>query len=92
MEGHLIKVLAAYGELEVLESGPAIEGAVIAEFPTMEAAKSWFYSPAYEGGAASPPWCLIPGLHHRGHLSVTLHSGDAEGPQSPASPVLANGS
>jgi uncharacterized protein (DUF1330 family) len=51
MEGHLIKVLAAYGELEVLDSGPAIEGAVIAEFPTMEAAKAWFYSPAYEEAA-----------------------------------------
>ena len=73
MEGHPIRVLAAYGTLEVLESGPAIEGAVIAEFPTMEAAKAWFYSPGISGGgAASPPWRLIPGLHHRRYLSLTI--------------------
>ncbi len=46
-EGHSVKVLAAYGQHEVLE-GPPIEGAVIAEFPTPEAAKAWYLSPAYQ--------------------------------------------
>ncbi len=44
--GHEIKVLAAYGKHEVLE-GDATEGVVIAEFPTFEAAKNWYDSPAY---------------------------------------------
>ena len=64
MEGHPIKVLAAYGKLEVLESGPAIEGAVIAEFPTMEAAKAWFYSPAYQEAAQH----RLRGASYRGFI------------------------
>jgi uncharacterized protein (DUF1330 family) len=49
-EGHSVKVLAAYGQHEVLE-GPPIEGAVIAEFPTAEAAKAWYLSRAYQEAA-----------------------------------------
>jgi uncharacterized protein (DUF1330 family) len=49
-EGHPIRILAAYGQHEVLE-GPPIEGAVIAEFPTLEAAKAWYFSPAYQEAA-----------------------------------------
>jgi uncharacterized protein (DUF1330 family) len=45
--GHSVKVLAAYGQHEVLE-GPPIEGAVIAEFSTPEAAKAWYFSSAYQ--------------------------------------------
>jgi uncharacterized protein (DUF1330 family) len=44
--GHEVKVLASYGAHEDLE-GPATEGTVIAEFPSMEAAKNWYDSPAY---------------------------------------------
>jgi uncharacterized protein (DUF1330 family) len=44
--GHDIKFLAAYGPFEDLEGAPT-EGTVIAEFPTMEAAKAWYDSPAY---------------------------------------------
>ena len=44
--GHEVKVLVSYGPHEDLE-GPATEGTVIAEFPTMEAAKAWYDSPAY---------------------------------------------
>ena len=44
--GHQVKVLASYGAHEDLE-GPPTEGTVIAEFPTMEAAKAWYDSPAY---------------------------------------------
>jgi uncharacterized protein (DUF1330 family) len=43
--GHEVKVLASYGAHEDLE-GPATEGTVIAEFPSMEAAKRWYDSPA----------------------------------------------
>ena len=45
--GHPLKPLAVYGRHETLE-GPAIEGAVILEFPTIEAAKSYYQSPAYQ--------------------------------------------
>jgi uncharacterized protein (DUF1330 family) len=44
--GHEVKVLASYGAHEDLE-GPATEGTVIAEFPSIEAAKRWYDSPAY---------------------------------------------
>lgn len=44
--GHPMKVLAAWGKHEALE-GPALEGAVVLEFATMEAAKNWYESPAY---------------------------------------------
>jgi uncharacterized protein (DUF1330 family) len=48
--GHPLKPLALYGNHEVLE-GPAIEGAVILEFPTVEAAKAYYHSPAYQEAA-----------------------------------------
>ena len=47
LQGHPAKPLALYGKYEVLE-GPAIEGAVILEFPTVEAAKTYYNSPAYQ--------------------------------------------
>lgn len=47
MRGHPIEVLVAYGNHEVLEGDP-IEGIVIAKFPTVEAAKDWYYSGAYQ--------------------------------------------
>ena len=46
MAGHEVRPLAAYGACETLEGAP-IEGAVIVEFPTIEAAKAWYDSPAY---------------------------------------------
>ena len=45
--GHSLKPLAFYGNHEMLE-GPAIESAVILEFPTMEAAKTYYRSAAYQ--------------------------------------------
>jgi uncharacterized protein (DUF1330 family) len=45
--GHPLKPLALYGKYETLE-GPAIQGAVILEFPTMEAARAYYYSAAYQ--------------------------------------------
>ena len=42
MKGHPIEVLVAYGNHEVLEGDP-IEGIVIAKFPTVKAAKDWYY-------------------------------------------------
>ena len=49
--GHPIKVLAAYGPQQVLE-GPAPEGVVIVEFPTMEKAREWYRSPDYAAALA----------------------------------------
>jgi uncharacterized protein (DUF1330 family) len=46
-QGHPLKPLALYGKYETLE-GPAIEGAAILEFPTVEAAKTYYDSPAYQ--------------------------------------------
>lgn len=42
-----MKALAAYGRAEALE-GPPTEGVVLIEFPTYEAAKEWYDSPAYQ--------------------------------------------
>jgi uncharacterized protein (DUF1330 family) len=50
MEGRPIKVLAAYGKHVTLE-GPDVEGIVIAEFPTLEEARDWYESPAYQDAA-----------------------------------------
>jgi uncharacterized protein (DUF1330 family) len=50
LEGLQIKFLAAYGRQEVLE-GPAPEGVAIAEFPSIEEAKQWYESRAYQAAA-----------------------------------------
>lgn len=47
LEGHAAKPLALYGKIETLE-GPAIEGAVLVEFPTYSQALAWYRSPAYQ--------------------------------------------
>jgi uncharacterized protein (DUF1330 family) len=46
-DGHPLKPLAVYGKHEMLE-GAAIEGVVILEFPTVDAAKAYYRSPAYQ--------------------------------------------
>jgi uncharacterized protein (DUF1330 family) len=46
-KGHPLKPLALYGKYEMLE-GPAIEGAVVLEFPSVETAKTYYDSPAYQ--------------------------------------------
>lgn len=50
LDGRPIKVLAAYGRHVTLE-GPEVEGVVIAEFPTLEEARAWYDSPAYQEAA-----------------------------------------
>ena len=50
-DGHDVTFLAAYGAMKHLE-GPPIEGAVILRFPTMQAARDWYDSPAYRAIAA----------------------------------------
>ena len=47
LEGHPVRPLAIYGKLEMLEGAP-IEGAVIAEFESYEAALAWYRSPGYQ--------------------------------------------
>lgn len=49
-KGHPIEILVAYGKHEVLEGDP-IEGIVIAKFPTVTAAKDWYFSEAYQSVA-----------------------------------------
>jgi len=41
------KLLAAYGRHVTLE-GPEVEGVVVVEFPTLEEARAWYDSPAYQ--------------------------------------------
>lgn len=50
MDGHPLKVLAAYGKHVTLE-GPDVEGVVIAEFPSLQEARDWYDSPAYQKAA-----------------------------------------
>ena len=47
MAGHAVRPIALYGRMQMLE-GEALEGAVIAEFPTWNAAMAWYNSPAYQ--------------------------------------------
>ena len=50
MEVRPLKPLAAYGRHVTLE-GPDVEGVVIAEFPSLEEARDWYESPAYQEAA-----------------------------------------
>lgn len=50
LDGHPMKVLAAYGRHVTLE-GPEVEGVVVAEFPSLEEARAWYDSPAYQEAA-----------------------------------------
>ena len=45
-----LKPLTVYGALEGIEGTPP-DGVVILEFPTVEDAKNWYYSPAYQAAA-----------------------------------------
>lgn len=45
-----LKPLAAYGKMLTLE-GEAPDGIVLLQFPDMEAAKTWYYSPSYQAAA-----------------------------------------
>ena len=45
-----LKPLAVYGALETIEGEPA-DGVVILEFPTVEDARNWYYSPEYQAAA-----------------------------------------
>lgn len=50
-EGHDIRALHKYGRFEVREGNP-VEGVVLLEFPTFEAAQAWYDSPKYQAAAA----------------------------------------
>ena len=49
-EGHEIKALHKYGRFETREGEP-VEGVVLLEFPTFEAAQAWYDSPKYQEAA-----------------------------------------
>ncbi len=59
-DGHAHKVLAAYGTQQVLE-GDAAEATVILEFPSVEAARAWYDSEAYQAVAQH----RLAGSRHR---------------------------
>lgn len=42
--------LVVYGDLETLE-GKAADGIVVLQFPTMDDARRWYYSPGYQSAA-----------------------------------------
>jgi uncharacterized protein (DUF1330 family) len=47
MGGHELRPLVVNGALTPVEGAPA-DGVVILEFPSVEAAKAWYNSPAYQ--------------------------------------------
>jgi uncharacterized protein (DUF1330 family) len=47
-EGFDAKPLAAYPAFELLEGDANAKGVVLFEFPSMEAAKRWYFSEAYQ--------------------------------------------
>ena len=47
LQGHSVEILAAYGPHVVLEGGD-VEGVLVAKFPSLEAARAWYDSPAYQ--------------------------------------------
>ena len=47
LEGQPIKLLTGYAPYEVLE-GENVLGVLVAEWPSMEAAKAWYDSPGYK--------------------------------------------
>ena len=49
--GHSARPLAYYGAIETLE-GPEALGSVIVEFPTMDEARAWYRSDAYQAARA----------------------------------------
>ncbi|WP_267389059.1 DUF1330 domain-containing protein [Sphingomonas sp. GC_Shp_3] len=46
-EGFPVKRLAFYGTVEALE-GPAPDGVVVLEFPSVEDARAWYHGPGYQ--------------------------------------------
>jgi uncharacterized protein (DUF1330 family) len=51
LAGHEVKVHTFYGPSETLEGTPT-QGVVTLEFPTMDAARAWYHSKAYQDAAA----------------------------------------
>lgn len=50
MAGHKAEPLVVYNPCETLEGDPS-EGLVILKFETIDAAKAWYFSPAYQDAA-----------------------------------------
>lgn len=62
-EKHEVTFLADYGMIETLE-GDEIEGAVILEFPDMDAARTWYRSSEYQSAAQH----RFKGARYRGFI------------------------
>jgi uncharacterized protein (DUF1330 family) len=76
--GHQVKVLVNYGRHEVLESDP-VEGIVIAEFPSFEAARAWYESPAYQASGITalkepsiPVWLCRARSRRTAHVGTSM--------------------
>ena len=67
LAGHTVKPHVVYNKCETLEGAP-IEGAVILEFPTMDAAKAWYDSPAYRAAREH----RFKGADYRAFITETL--------------------
>ncbi|MBK8630636.1 MAG: DUF1330 domain-containing protein [Sphingomonadales bacterium] len=67
LAGHEGKPHAYYGKHETLEGAP-IDGAVIIEFPSIDAAKAWYDSPAYTEARAH----RFQGADYRVFITETL--------------------
>jgi uncharacterized protein (DUF1330 family) len=50
LKGFKINFLARFGQCEVKE-GPGVESTAILEFPSMEEARKWYESPAYQAAS-----------------------------------------
>jgi uncharacterized protein (DUF1330 family) len=49
-KGFNLKPLCVYGAMETVEGAPT-DGVVVLEFPTVEEARAWYHSPAYQEAA-----------------------------------------
>lgn len=66
VEQFKLKPLAVYGACDTLE-GSAADGVVLLEFPTIEDARSWYDSPAYQAA--------IPDRHKAAHYRAIMFEG-----------------
>lgn len=50
--GHNLKPLVVYGKMEHIEGeAGTTEGLIVLEFPTLDEARAWYFSPEYQAAA-----------------------------------------
>jgi uncharacterized protein (DUF1330 family) len=65
--GHPVKFIATAGKHETLE-GPTAENVLLLEFPTIDALRAWYFSPAYREASKL--------RHHGGDYRVLFLEGN----------------